>query len=157
MNIGHYPAQPHCFACGGGHSDGEGHRSNCRQETAGDEDQSLGLRRPFRRRPLFGGMKATPLPCVFARCVASARRSRCCFPKLGLMDIGRRELDCQGQPPLIEDDVVFATELAPVGGIGACVIPAEGGRNAGRVDAGAFPFDLVVLSNLCKTESCKRF
>jgi hypothetical protein len=47
--------------------------------------------------------------------------------QLGVMDIGRRELDCQGQPPLIDDDVMFATELAPVGGIEAGVIPAEVG------------------------------
>jgi hypothetical protein len=48
--------------------------------------------------------------------------------QLGVMDIGRRKLDCQRQPPLIEDDVVFATELAPVCGIGAGVIPAEAGK-----------------------------
>ena len=48
--------------------------------------------------------------------------------QLRVMDVGRRKLDRQGQPPLIDDDVVFATELAPVGGIGAGVIPAEGGK-----------------------------
>jgi len=48
--------------------------------------------------------------------------------QLGVMDIGRRELDHQWQPSLIDDDVMFATELAPVGGVGAGVIPAEGGK-----------------------------
>lgn len=64
-----------------------------------------------------------------------------------VMNIGRRQLRCQRQPLLIDDNVMLTTEFSSFRGVGAVVIPAEGGRrNAGRVNAGAFPFDLVMLA-----------
>ena len=45
-----------------------------------------------------------------------------------VMNIGPRQRRYQWQPTLIDDDVVLATELAPVCGVGAGVIPAEGGK-----------------------------
>ena len=64
-----------------------------------------------------------------------------------VMNIGRQQLRCQRQPVLIDDNVMLTTELSSFRGVGAVVIPADGGgRNAGRVNAGAFPFDLVMLA-----------
>ena len=66
--------------------------------------------------------------------------------QLRVMNVSRRQLRCQGQAALVDDGVMLATELSTVHGVGAGVIPAEGGRSASRVDAGAFPFDLVMLA-----------
>lgn len=46
---------------------------------------------------------------------------------------------------MIDEQMVLATELAAVGGIGAGMLSAEGGWHAGRVDTGAFPLNLVVF------------
>jgi len=58
-----------------------------------------------------------------------------------VMNIGRRQMRCQRQPVLIDDNVMLTTKLSSFRGVGAVVIPADGGgRNAGRVNAGTFPF-----------------
>jgi len=44
------------------------------------------------------------------------------------MNIGCRQLCYQWQASLIDDDVVFASELSPVCGIAVGVIPSEGGE-----------------------------
>ena len=46
---------------------------------------------------------------------------------------------------MIDEQMVLASELAAVGGIGAGMLSAEGGWHAGRVDNGAFPLNLVVF------------
>ena len=50
--------------------------------------------------------------------------------------LGRRELGHHWQTSLIDDDMMFATELSPLRAIGTGLIKAGGG-DAGRVDAGA--------------------
>lgn len=45
---------------------------------------------------------------------------------------------------LVDEQMVLASELAAVGGIGAGMLSAEGGH-AGRVDTGAFPLNLIVF------------
>jgi len=42
--------------------------------------------------------------------------------------LGRRELGHHWQTSLIDDDMMFATELSPLRAIGAGLIPAGGGR-----------------------------
>ncbi len=42
------------------------------------------------------------------------------------MNIGRLQLRLQGQATLLDDDLMFASELSPVLGIGADVFPAKG-------------------------------
>lgn len=53
------------------------------------------------------------------------------------MHVSRRQLGHPGKAALIDDEVVLATELSPVRGMGAGVFSAQGGRHAVRVDAGA--------------------
>jgi hypothetical protein len=44
------------------------------------------------------------------------------------MNVSRRQLRRQRQSALVDDDMMLATELSPVRGVGAGVIPAEGGK-----------------------------
>lgn len=49
---------------------------------------------------------------------------------LAVMDVCPREGHRQGLPPAINQDVMLGAEFAPVGGIGARVFAAHGGRDA---------------------------
>lgn len=61
---------------------------------------------------------------------------------------------CQWQATTIYDDVSFATEPAPVGGVGARLLAPRGLATLARpVDAGTTPINLVALSKL--REQCK--
>ena len=63
----------------------------------------------------------------------------------GIMHLSARYARHQRQSALIDEQMVFASDLAAVGGIGAGMLSAEGAWHAGRVDTGAFPLNLIEL------------
>jgi hypothetical protein len=76
--------------------------------------------------------------------------------QLRLMNVSRLQLGFQGQAALVDDNVMLATELSPERGVGAGVIPAEGG--------GALAESMLARSHsirscwrsLCNTTACRR-
>jgi hypothetical protein len=56
-----------------------------------------------------------------------------------------RDLGYQWQPTLIDQDVVFAAELATIGWVPASMFATTWRRNAGSINASPVPNDLVVL------------
>lgn len=66
------------------------------------------------------------------------------------MYLGARDLGYQWKPPLIDQQMVFASEFAPIGWVSACVLAPARCRYACSVNTSSIPHDLVVLSDPLK-------
>lgn len=62
------------------------------------------------------------------------------------MHLRPRDSRYQWEPALIDEDVVFAAQLATIGRIPTCMLSARWRRHASSVNACPIPFDLVMLA-----------
>jgi len=66
--------------------------------------------------------------------------------KTRVVHLGARDLRYQRQPTLINEQVVFAAELATIGRIPTRMLATCRRRHAGSVNASSIPHDLIVLA-----------
>ena len=62
------------------------------------------------------------------------------------MHLGTRDPGYERQPTLIDEQMVFAAELATISRVSARMVATRRGRHTGSVNASSIPHDLVVLA-----------
>lgn len=127
----------------------------------GDAWSDAPLSQPLAVAPIVVALVSVQLGRTFSGPARQPRnRWKCPHQRLQrarVMNIDPRQRRYQWQPTLIDDDVVLATELSPVRGIGAGLIPAEGGEGT-LADSILASFHSICSywRNLWSTALCRR-